>query len=158
MPLTPAELNPPNVETIAHAIQLSVAPVFLLSGIGVFLSVLTQRLARVIDRSRPMEERLEHATAEERTHLERDLRVMARRGRLINRSITASVVSALAVALVVVLIFASEFIFFSLAAPVSVLFIFAMGSLLAALVAFLIEVRVATAQLRIGRRPDGGLR
>ena len=40
---------------IAHVIQLSVAPVFLLSGIGAMLAVMTNRLARVIDRARALE-------------------------------------------------------------------------------------------------------
>jgi hypothetical protein len=37
---------------IAHVIQLAVAPVFLLSGVGVMLTVFTSRLARIVDRSR----------------------------------------------------------------------------------------------------------
>ena len=150
--MTPAELALAPVEHIAHAIELSVAPVFLLSGIGVFLGVLTQRLARVIDRARPLEQRLDTAGDAERAGLERELRLLARRGRYINRCLTASVSSAIAVALVVVLIFLSEFIRFPLAAPVSVLFIAAMLSLLVGLVYFLLEVGVATRQLRIGRR------
>jgi hypothetical protein len=150
--MTPVEIAMAPVANIAHVIQLSVAPVFLLSGIGVFLGVLTQRLARVIDRSRLIEEQHEHAAGHERLHLEADLRVMARRGRLISQSITASVSSALAVALVVALIFLSEFIRFPLAGLVSLLFIGAMLALLTGLIAFLIEVRVATAQLRIGKR------
>ena len=150
--MTPTEIALAPVENIAHAIQLSVAPVFLLSGIGVFLGVLTQRLARVIDRARPLEQRFDAAGEAERAALDRELRLLARRGRYINRCLTASVISAIAVALVVVLIFLSEFIRFSLAAPVSVLFIAAMLSLLVGLVNFLLEVRVATAQLRIGRR------
>ena len=40
------------VTTIAHAIQLAVAPVFLLTGVASILSVLTNRLSRIIDRSR----------------------------------------------------------------------------------------------------------
>jgi hypothetical protein len=40
----------PTIAPIARVIQLSVAPVFLLSGIGAMLSVMTNRLARVVDR------------------------------------------------------------------------------------------------------------
>jgi hypothetical protein len=40
------------VVDIAHAIDLAVAPVFLLSGIGVLPGVLTNRLARIVDRAR----------------------------------------------------------------------------------------------------------
>ena len=38
--------------SVVHVIQLAVAPVFLLSGVGVILTVLTNRLARIIDRAR----------------------------------------------------------------------------------------------------------
>ncbi len=47
------------VSDVAHAIQLSLAPVFLLSGIGVLLGMLTSRLARIVDRARVMEQRLQ---------------------------------------------------------------------------------------------------
>ena len=77
--------------------------------------------------------------------------MLARRGRYINRAVTSSVLSAIAVALVVALIFLSEFLHFPLAAPVSLLFIGAMLALLFGLVNFLVEVRVATQQLRIGK-------
>ena len=42
--------------TVAHAIQLAVAPVFLMSGIGAILVVMTNRLGRVIDRARVLED------------------------------------------------------------------------------------------------------
>ena len=47
------------VDEMAHIIQLSIAPVFLLTGMGTLLSVLSGRLARIIDRARALEQRLE---------------------------------------------------------------------------------------------------
>lgn len=142
--------NPGDVASIAHSIQLSVAPVFLLSGIGVFLGVLTNRLGRVIDRARPLEEKFEQAEGAEIATLRRRLRHLARRARLINVSITLSTVSALLVAIVVALLFASAFVRFSLALPVAVLFVGSMFALVGALLAFLVEVRIATLTVRIG--------
>ncbi|MEO5741668.1 MAG: DUF2721 domain-containing protein [Vicinamibacterales bacterium] len=52
------------ISPIAHVIQLSVAPVFLLSGIGAILAVMTNRLGRIIDRARALEAQLEDATPE----------------------------------------------------------------------------------------------
>ena len=46
------------IPTVAHVIQMAVAPVFLLTGVGAILTVLTNRLARIIDRARILEERL----------------------------------------------------------------------------------------------------
>jgi hypothetical protein len=144
------ELAQGEVASIAHSIQLSVAPVFLLSGIGVFLGVLTNRLGRVVDRARAFEEKFAVASGEEAELLRRRLRVLAKRARLINGSITLATISALLVAIVVALLFASAFVRFSLALPVAVLFVGSMFALVGALVAFLVEVRIATLTVRIG--------
>jgi hypothetical protein len=44
--------NALNISTVANSIQLSAAPVFLLTAIGAILAVLADRLARVVDRYR----------------------------------------------------------------------------------------------------------
>jgi hypothetical protein len=48
--------NAAEISTVAHVIQLAVAPVFLLTGIGAILSVITNRIARIVDRSRAIEQ------------------------------------------------------------------------------------------------------
>jgi CBS domain containing-hemolysin-like protein len=144
------ELAQGEVASIAHSIQLSVAPVFLLSGIGVFLGVLTNRLGRVVDRARAFEEKFAVASGEDAELLRRRLRVLAKRARLINGSITLATISALLVAIVVALLFASAFVRFSLALPVAVLFVGSMFALVGALLAFLVVVRIAPLTVRIG--------
>ena len=138
------------VVDIAHAIQLAVAPVFLLSGIGVLLGVLTNRLARIVDRARKVEEIQRQEAAASAEESRGQLRVASRRARLINVAITLSTIAALLVALVVALLFASTFVPINLAGPVAVLFVLAMAALVGALLSFLLEVRVAIAALRIG--------
>ena len=140
------------VVDIAHAIQLAVAPVFLFSGIGVFLGVLTSRLARIVDRARRVEEGLRQAADEAAAEARGQLRVAARRARLINVSITLGTIAALLVALVIALLFASTFVPLHLAGSVAVLFVLAMTALVGALVSFLFEVRIAIAALHIGPR------
>jgi hypothetical protein len=144
------DTTPADVARIAHSIQLSVAPVFLLSGIGVLLGVLTSRLARVVDRARPLEDQHESADPAAAAELRHRLRWLAKRARLMNAAITLSTISALLVAIVVAMLFSSTFIQFTLAVPVAALFIAAMVSLVGALLMFLIEVRIATLTLRIG--------
>jgi MFS family permease len=139
-----------DVANIAHTIQLAVAPVFLLSGVGVLLGVLTNRLARVVDRARPLEDRHGRASGPEADDLRRQLAWLSRRARLMNTAIALSTCCALLVAIVVGLLFASAFVRFNLALPVAGLFIAAMAALVGALVTFLLEVRLATRTLRIG--------
>jgi len=138
------------VTDIAHAIQLSVAPVFLLNGVGVLLGVMTSRLSRIVDRARIQELRLPAAGEAEARDLVEALRIVRRRARCMNRAITLATYAALLVAIVVAMIFIAAFLPFSLVAPVGYSFILAMASLTAALVFFLIEIRIATASLRIG--------
>jgi Protein of unknown function (DUF2721) len=142
------------VSDVAQAIQLSLAPVFLLSGIGVMLGMLTSRLARIVDRARVMEKGMDHATEQDRQQMRATLRIVSRRGRLMNRAITLGTVAALLVSMVVALLFAAAFAPFSLGVAIACVFILAMSSLVGSLWCFLIEVRIATASLRIGSRRD----
>lgn len=139
------------VVDVAHAIQLAVAPVFLFSGIGVFLGVLTNRLARIVDRARRVEESLRNTSNGSPDEARRQLRAATWRSRYINVSITLSTVAALLVALVIALLFASTFVPINLAGSVAVLFVLAMTALVGALLSFLLEVRIAIAALRIGQ-------
>jgi len=140
------------VVDIAHAIQLAVAPVFLFSGVGVLLGVLTNRLARVVDRARKVEESLKVAAPAQVDDAREQLQVASRRARYINVSITLSTIAALLIALVIGLLFASTFVPLNLAAYVAVLFVLAMVALVCALLSFLFEVRIAIAALKIGTR------
>ena len=136
---------------VAHLIQVALTPIFLISAIGVTLSVLTSRLARIVDRARAMEDVLRR---QDHVHDGRDLHavldVLARRARYINAAITFITLSALFIALVVVMLFVNAFLRWNLSAFIACLFILSMVSLCAALLTFLIEVRIATRTLRIG--------
>lgn len=136
---------------IAHLIQVALTPIFLISAIGVTLNVLTSRLARIVDRARAMEDILRRP---DHKHDGRDLHgalnVLARRARYINAAITLITLSALFIALVVVMLFVNAFLRWDLSAFIACMFILSMLSLAAALLSFLIEVRIATTTLRIG--------
>jgi Protein of unknown function (DUF2721) len=134
---------------IAHLVQSSVAPVFLLSGVAATLAVLTNRLGRIVDRARSLEEQLDvHPGKGQQLHA--DLRVLARRARYINVAISLCAIAALLVALVVVTLFANAFLRSELGLLIAALFVGAMVCLSAAFMVFFIEVRVAMAALRIG--------
>lgn len=136
---------------IAHLIQVALTPIFLISAIGVTLNVLTSRLARIVDRARNLEERL---VLEQQSPYAGDWRqllpVLERRAGYINVAITCIILSALFIALVVVMLFVNAFLRWDLAGFIASLFILSMLTLAAALLAFLIEVRIATKSLRIG--------
>jgi Protein of unknown function (DUF2721) len=137
---------------VAHAIQLAVAPVFLLSGIGAILAVMAGRLGRIIDRARVLEHRLEGASAELLVPLRTDLAALSQRAKLIYRAITLCTATALLVCGVIAILFLSAFLRFDASIPVALLFIAAMSAFFLGLVWFLREIYVATVNLRIGPR------
>ncbi|MFO7278172.1 MAG: DUF2721 domain-containing protein [Pseudomonadota bacterium] len=137
---------------VVHTIQSAVAPVFLISGVGVTIGTLTTRLARIVDRARGMESELARR-GKDAADLHASLEVLARRARLINAALTLATLSALLVALVVVLLFADAYVAADLTVAIAILFVGSMVSLTAAFLVFLIEVRIATAALRIGVPP-----
>jgi hypothetical protein len=149
-PISDASFTAQSVD-IAHLIQVALTPIFLISAIGVTLNVLTSRLARIVDRARSMEDRLLRPEyMQEGRDLHGQLKILARRSRWINAAITLITLSALFIALVVVLLFVNAFLRWDLSAFIACMFIMSMLTLAAALLAFLIEVRIATTTLRIG--------
>src|ERR1700754_1609281 len=110
---------------IVHLIQSAVAPVFLISGVGVTLGVLTNRLARIVDRARLLEMRNDKEEARVESTAA-SLRVLARRAHYINTAIALCTISALFVSLVVMFLFASAFTAVNLSGAIAILFVAAM--------------------------------
>lgn len=135
-----------SVAGLARAIQLSVAPVFLLTGIAGLLNIFTGRLARIIDRASALQKAQERVEPQEAERLEVALRVQRRRTFLINRAILCTGITALLVAGVVAVLFISAVAALDLAVIVVPVFVMAMLSLIAGLVLFLLEVQVAIRQ------------
>ena len=140
----------PHIANLAQVIQLAVAPVFLLAGVGTTLNALATRVGRIIDRARTMEDRLLQATPEQAEELHKLLRVLSKRATLINRAIGLSVMCGLLVSLVVAALFISSALGINLDAPIAITFVIALLSLAAALVYFLREVILATNSLTFG--------
>ena len=138
-------------ENVAKLIQLALGPVFLLSGVGITLSMLTARLARIVDRARTLEDRREAATDEAKiAHIDEDLKFIVRRTRYINSAIALSTTAAFLTALTVTMLFASTFSPMNVGALIAGVFVASLACLSLSFLMFLIEVRIATRSLRIG--------
>ncbi len=139
------------IETIAGVIQLAVAPVFLLAGIAGMLNVLSQRLSRVVDRTRLVERHiLTEVHDHHRSQLQAETSGLWKRIRLVNWSIRMFVSGALLVCLVIVALFLGELSQLNLSIVIAVLFMGAMGLLIAGLILFLFEVSISTRTMREG--------
>jgi MFS family permease len=146
MLLNPSETS---VANVAEVIQLALAPVFLLAGIGAFLNVCAGRLSRIVDRARAIEPNLLASRGAEHSRWLREIRVLDRRMALVSQAIFFSVLSAVLICSVVVLLFAGELSDANLGTPIALLFIACMISVGIGFGIFLVETRVGSRSVRI---------
>lgn len=129
-----------DVITVARAIQQSVAPVFLLTGVGAILSVLSTRLGRVIDRFRM----LDNIGDEKRITYKSEMTILLRRASWIHWSISLCTICALFICIVIAALFIGSELNKDPSGTISMLFIAAMLALTAGLLCFLREIALAT--------------
>ena len=132
------------LETLPKAIQLSVSTVFLLTGIGAMMNVLSGRLSRGVDRARALQERQEQLSELE----QHEFRLTRRRIRLVIRSIELLSLSVLLISCVVAVMFLTVALEINLSAVVAPLFVAAMLMVTAASFCFLREIKLASQQIQ----------
>jgi len=134
------------VSDIGHIIQLAIAPVFLLTGVATKLAVLINRLARIIDRTRVLEDRLLVANNDRYTE---ELSEMYKRSHLINYAITSSTACGLLICLVIAMLFIGDTLNIKLDRYIALFFVVAMLALINSFVLFLLEIRIAARHMRM---------
>lgn len=141
-----------SIVALSHIIQVSVAPVFLLTGIGSILGVLANRLGRIVDRARFLEMRPTASMYLTDNVVEIELMRLNERKRWINRAITLCTLCALLICTVIATLFIGAFVSADIGTIVAGLFIFAMVTLIAGLLCFLREIYVAVSKERTPRK------
>jgi len=138
-----------NIGDVAHAIQLALAPVFLLTGVAGILNVMAGRLARIIDRGRQLTEHALPEPLQLEAVVQVELQSLERRRHLASAAITACTLSALLVCTVIVALFLEVLLQAELRWLVGVLFTGSTLALVVGLAYFLREVHLATQTVRI---------
>jgi hypothetical protein len=133
------------ISDIGHVIQLAIAPVFLLTGVATKLNVLTSRLARIIDRTRVLDDILRQG-ANEDYFSERE--TLYARAHLINTAITSSTACGLMICLVIAMLFLGDTTNLPLDQYIAGLFVLAMLGLISSFVFFLREIFIASRFMR----------
>ena len=141
-------VNPDNIVDVTRLIQLAVAPVFLLTAVGTIIGVLSNRLGRVVDRSRTLEDRLRQLQPEGQKAARAELDLLSRRVRLVYGSIVLSVICALFVGLLIAVAFADAFIAIDMSKFIGLMFIAAMLAFILSLLVFLREIFLAVSSAR----------
>jgi hypothetical protein len=140
------------ITTVAHVIQLAVAPVFLLTGVGTILHVMTSRLSRIIDRFRVLESiPLSNDTptdfTAEVTSQHQEMLILAHRERVIYWAISLCTLCALLICVVIATLFIGTVMGVQMTNLIAFLFIAAMLALIGGLLSLLHEIYIATASI-----------
>ena len=139
---------------VPHAIQLALAPIFLLTGIAGMLNVMAARLARIVDRDRQLMELASKTDTYRESHA-RELRCLERRRGFADAAITACTTSALLVCVVIAALFFEALLGLPLKWFEGILFAAATVALVIGLALFLREVHLATRSVHIEmQRPE----
>jgi hypothetical protein len=141
---------PPQSPTdLAHLIQLSVAPVFLLTGAGTLLNVLSARLGRVVDRSRVLNEKLKEGAEK---GVREEFHVLQHRRRLVNLAILSTGAAALTVCILIGSMFLGFLLDLRVSILIAALFVIAMLGFISGLVLFLREALLASGSVHLDVR------
>jgi multidrug efflux pump subunit AcrB len=153
-------MPPTSLEQIIPELRDAIGPVILISGVGLLLLTMTNRLGRAIDRARQLKAELSKRTEAEREHLQAQVAIIYQRAKLIRMSITLAAMSALLAAALVVALFLTALLRWENVWLVSLIFITCMVSLIASLVAFIRDINLSLRALKLelgsDREPKAG--
>lgn len=142
-------MMPVIAQDVTKLIQLAIAPVFLLSAVAASLLVFANRLARVVDRGRHVEEEAAKGVPVRGS----ELSILERRAHLIYLALTMGVGAAILVCFLMSVAFLGTLLGFNTAWPVALLFIGALMSYTGALLCLLREVFLAIGNFHLGIGP-----
>jgi hypothetical protein len=152
MPTTP-------LHEIVPMLQVAIGPVILISGVGLLLLTMTNRLGRAIDRARQLKGDLPKRSDEEREQVLAQVAILYRRARVIRLSITLAALSALLASALIITLFLTALLQWESGLLASLIFIACMASLFASLVAFIRDINLSLHALKLeleGIKPDLG--
>ena len=144
------------VSELIPVLQTAIGPVILISGVGLLLLTMTNRLGRVIDRARWIDEGYPDLPEDEKAQKRAQLSVLWRRARTIRLSITLASTSALFAAILIVILFATALLQLEDAWLISLVFVICIMTLIASLLIFIHDINQSLVALRL-ELDDGDL-
>lgn len=144
---------PVETDALTHGIQLALAPVFLLTGVAGLIGAVATRLARIIDRGRILEDRLDAKAVRDIDAAYRELERLRRRGRLVNVCMLTLTLCAAFIGVTVMGLFLGETTGLETARLVKGSFVGGVVLFILSLLGFFAETLLATQALRFRQRP-----
>ena len=138
-----------NIESLIKILQASIAPVVLISGVGLLLLTMTNRLGRTIDRIRALCHQFEEKPGRNSTVIKQQIDILYQRCRYLRSSIVLSITCITCVSTIVIVLFSMHIFQINLTSLVEVLFETGLLALILSLVTFLMEVWAALASVKL---------
>jgi multidrug efflux pump subunit AcrB len=144
-----------SLEQIIPELHEAIGPVILISGVGLLLLTMTNRLGRAIDRARQLKADLPKRAESERGQLQAQIAVIYRRAKMIRLSITLAAASALLAALLIITLFVTALLQWQQGLLAGIIFVASMISLFASLIAFIMDINLSLHALKLELEVDG---
>lgn len=138
-----------SVAQLIPVLQTAIGPTILISGVGLLLLTMTNRLGRTIDRTRSVARELPDASAPDYKMYDGQLRVLWRRARLIRLAIALASLSALFAAILIIVLFVTALLQIENVWLICALFIICLICLIGSLVVFIHDINQALAALKL---------
>ncbi len=135
-------------------LQLSIGPVILISGVGLILLSMTNRLGRVIDRSRLLSQDFHGSSDNDRKRILAELRILSSRANISRAGIALAVLSVLLASLLIISLFIGALLQIDISAFIVTLFILCMISLVSSLSLFLFDINLSLKALWLELPPE----
>ena len=143
-------MHTPSVSELIPVLQTAIGPMILISGVGLLLLSMTNRLGRAIDRARNLNSLFPETSGNRHARIQVQLQILWKRARMIRLSITLASMSVLAAAVLIIVLFITALWQFDAAWVIVVLFIVCMTCLIGSLVIFIHDIYQSLAALKLG--------
>ncbi len=142
-------MNVPTVAELIPVLQVSISPVILISGIGLLLLSMTNRLGRVIDRARILDRELRPGLADDPNRSREQLRILMVRARLLRGAIVMSALSVLLAACLIISLFLATLLRLNAGHVIMTLFISCLTTLVFSIIEFIRDINQTLTALKL---------
>ena len=142
------------LQEIIPVLQTAIGPVILISGEGLLLLTMTNRLGRAIDRARVLARESRDGRENDRAATQAQVAIIYRRAKLIRLSIALASLSVLLAAVLIIALFLTALLKWEHGILISLIFIVCMVSLIASLVAFIYDIHLSLVALKLELKQD----
>jgi hypothetical protein len=134
---------------IIGTLQLSLAPVIMISGIGLIILSLTNRFGRIVDRTRQLSVEYRSSANTDQERILQELKILALRAKVIRGSNLLAVFSVLLISFIIIGLFGSALYHFNVSYILIILFISSIISLILSLFFFIYDLDLSLKALWI---------